>query len=336
MKTKSLILILIALGCGSVAAVGATQVLESRKGGPDIETVQILIAATDLSIGDRFEQSNVKLEEWPKDRVPQNVVKKFEAVEGKFARQRLYEGEPILAGKVKDTLNQTSGQIPKGYRVISVKVQVDTAVAGLLKPGDKIDLIVFLRKGPEVPTTGTHRFLQNVTVFAVNAKTEQSVDEEGKSIQAKTVSVLVTPTQAQKVALVSRLGSMHLTLRRPDEQEESGLQNEKVTIQSLLSGKEDASSDTFVPPPAAAPDPVYPAMQNTTAWGMELITPTSRQGYHFSDVTGPPDELHQAPPALPVSQESPVGQAGGQAAGEETAAEESGENEDNTGEASPK
>ena len=66
-----MMLILVAIGCGLVASVGISQVMEqSSKGGSREETVPILVALADIDINDKLDTKNVGLEQWPKNRVP--------------------------------------------------------------------------------------------------------------------------------------------------------------------------------------------------------------------------------------------------------------------------
>jgi hypothetical protein len=59
--------------------------------------------------------------------------------------------------------------------------------------------------------------LTNVEVFAINDKTHQEVDAEGSTVQAKTVSLLVTSDQARKLMAASYKSTISLSLRRPDD-----------------------------------------------------------------------------------------------------------------------
>ena len=73
MRPKSLILLVLALGCGLVAAIGINQVLANRPVAQVTdsgETVPIFVALTDIGLGDPLTPQVLKLEEWPKMKVP--------------------------------------------------------------------------------------------------------------------------------------------------------------------------------------------------------------------------------------------------------------------------
>ena len=62
MRMKSLILIFIALGCGLVASIGISQVMDRGGSGGSLEVEQILVALNDIDIGSKLDAANVKLE----------------------------------------------------------------------------------------------------------------------------------------------------------------------------------------------------------------------------------------------------------------------------------
>ena len=70
MRPKSLILLALALGCGLVASIGISQVMEhNSKPGAKLETVPIYIAVHNINLGDTIDEKMVSYQEWPKDKV---------------------------------------------------------------------------------------------------------------------------------------------------------------------------------------------------------------------------------------------------------------------------
>ena len=245
MRAKSMILIVIALGCGLIASIGISQVMERRSDdGPQVVTTPVLVASTDIDIGEAFTAENVTLEQWPNDRVPPQAISDIKQLEGRYPRMRMYSGEAILTAKLlTGDLGSPSTTIPAGYRVASVKVSVDTAVSGLVLPGDRVDIIAFLKQSSEVPRTLTRTILRDVRVFAVDSKTERELDPEGNPAgMAKTVSVLVKRDQIEPLMLALELGKLRLSLRRPNEVDESIVANE-ATVDSILGRPAERADD---------------------------------------------------------------------------------------------
>ncbi len=247
MRAKSVVLLALALGCGLVASIGITQVMAKRNSEPGIsgETDTIFVAMKDIGLGDILNSQVLRLEQWPKDKVPAGALTRIEDVEGRRARTKLYAGEPILENKLSRkgaNDNWASAQIPKGYRVVSVKVDQVSGGASLILPGDRVDVLVYLirdaQKGIEETTTRT--VLQDIKVFAVNDVVGVESEKDNKSLAAKTISLLVTPDQAAKLTLATEMGKIRLVMRPPNDEQTA--QTEARPHQLL--GKSDAGDRT--------------------------------------------------------------------------------------------
>lgn len=73
MRAKSLFLLMLALGCGLVASIGITQVMAKRTTAnqtPAVDMTTIFVALDDIPTGDPVTPQLIKLEQWPKDKIP--------------------------------------------------------------------------------------------------------------------------------------------------------------------------------------------------------------------------------------------------------------------------
>lgn len=261
MRPKSLILLVLALGCGLVASIGINQVLANRDNQPVVqlgETEPIYVALTDVGMGEKLNPQNVKLEPWPKDRVPNGALTELEQIEGRLTKTRLFAGEPIMEAKLlsKDADGQGSAAlIPKGLRVVSVRVDSVSGGAGLILPGNRVDVMVHVVRNPSrgIEETGTKTVLQDIQVFAVNDLfTRDPRDRDETSISAKTISLLVNPSQAQLVMLASEIGTIRLVLRNHEDEDMADV--EGTEIDELL-GTESEKGHREEKPEVAAAEP---------------------------------------------------------------------------------
>ncbi len=311
MRPKTLILFVIAVGCGLVASIGVSQYMENQN-GPEVETEKIFVTAANINIGEKLDASKVILEEWPRDRVPEGAIRELTELEERYPRHRLYAGEPLLQAKLMDSRDRGSKAltIPEGYRVASVKVSVESSVSGLVQPGDRVDLVVFLRKSGEVPETGTRTILRDVNVFSVDGETERKVDEDGQARNVRTVSLLVRPEQAEKVLLASELGQLYLSLRRPDDATDTS--GEGVTVNELLGdGSESANEKKketgdgqdagFLEWLSDRGQQSAPASGGIDpAWRMTIMTQEGAREYEWQDPDQLPTEVTNGPVASPA------------------------------------
>ena len=224
MRTKSVLLLMLALGCGLVASIGITQVMAKR--GPDSpssgEMQAIFVALEDIPMGDLITAQALKLEEWPKDKIPTGALTKMEEVEGRRPKATIVAGMPVVDGQLLDSSRSGAPtQIPKGMRVVSIRVTDESGISNLIRPRNRVDVLLYMRREPGViMETGTRTILQDIQVFAVNDVFLIEETDDESSINAKTISLLVTPGQAEIVTLASELGEIRLALRSHEDKEQ--------------------------------------------------------------------------------------------------------------------
>ncbi len=223
MKPKSLLLLALAGGCGLVASIGISQVMDKNaQRGPTLETAPIYVALHNINLGDPIDASMVSLMEWPKDRIPPGAITQLEDLEGRRPRTNIIQGEPVLDAKLLDQGEHADpiAQIPDGYRLSTISVNAEKSAAGLLSPGDRVDVQLFVnrneRAGIDSPTTKV--ILQNIRVYAVEQAVQRAADGGEARTIPKTVSLVVTPRQASKIDLAQNLGALSLIPRNPNDE----------------------------------------------------------------------------------------------------------------------
>lgn len=327
MRPKSIILLMLALGCGLVASIGINQVLANRSKAPAApvgETEPIFVASADIGMGDELTPENIKLEAWPKDKVPAGAMTKLEEIENRRTRTRLYAGEPVLEAKLFSAGASAQGGsvlIPKGMRVVSVKVDNVSSSSGMILPGDRVDVLVHMvaNEGRGIPETATRTFLQDVKVFAVNdLYTRDPRDKDETSISAKTISLLVTPQQAELITLASEVGSIRLTMRSLDD--EGAAEAGGAAISELLgTAKTDRDNENLVDDdqkddsllslldgkkaPEPEPTPEVAAAPAPPAWKMVVLRGEDAEQVEFAPDGSLPDKVVEDaanPPAEPT------------------------------------
>ena len=240
MRPKSLMLLILALGCGLVASIGISQVMDRHsKQQVAVETTPIYVALHNINLGDPIDASMVSLQEWPKDKIPPGAISQLEDLEGRRPRATIIQGEPLLdakllaPGKLADPITS----IPKGFRLKTISVDAEKSAAGLLSPGDRVDVQLFVKRDERnnIESAKTKVILQNIRVFAVDQTVQRSPDGGEERTIAKTVSLLLTPEQASKLTLAENLGQVSLIPRNPDD-EESGEMAEYSTDDLLSDG----------------------------------------------------------------------------------------------------
>jgi len=237
MRPKSLLLLALALGCGLVASIGISQVMDRNNNSQaKIETVPIYVAVHNINLGDPIDAKMLSLQEWPKDKAPHGAISTLEQLQGRRPRTAIIEGEPILEGKLLNAgqIADPIRSIPKSMRLYTIKVDAEKSAAGLLGPGDRVDVHLYARKDQRsgVETAKSKVILQNVRVFAVDQAVQRSADGGEERTVAKTISLLVKLEQASKLALAAQIGEISLIPRNPDDEDSTEIA--ETTVDDLL------------------------------------------------------------------------------------------------------
>jgi pilus assembly protein CpaB len=265
MRPKSLILLALALGCGLVASLGINQVMS--KGSPvaqaSTEKLTVFVAKKDIAMNDLITEEMLVTKQFPKDAVHKDVITKLDDIKDRRARQRIIVDRPILSSELlpKGQTARGSEHIPPGMRTVGVKVDAVATSGYLIKPGDHVDLMVYLKKSGQatgIEQTMIKTFMQNVKVFAVDNVLTENPDGKGtKTI--KTITLLVTPEQAEIVTMASNLGKITMAMRSPTDAKLAEFNSPRLARHILAADQGDEPETQDDPLPVAAAQPDKPA-----------------------------------------------------------------------------
>ncbi len=229
MKAARLIVLGVALAAGGVAAMLASgsrqpEAPKAPPPPPPLATVEVLVAKTDLGIGQIVGAADVGWQTWPAASANSSFIKKTDRPDaikdfvGAIVRSSVAAGEPIRDAKVVAAKGGgfMAVILPRGMRAISLDVAPDTEAGGFILPNDHVDVLLTRHDKAAEKVSGLEKFisetiLRNVRVLAV----DQSVEEkDGKKVViGKTATIELDPHQAETLALSRQLGTLSLTLR---------------------------------------------------------------------------------------------------------------------------
>ncbi len=187
---------------------------EIARAGTGIDTVPVVVAATDLPFSTRLEPIHMRVAAYPRASVPTGAVSTPDSLVGQTLKVFVVANEPIVNSKLSSRGGGLSVRIPEDMRATSVNVNVASGVSGFVLPGDRVDVMVTVDTRSSLQEAITKTILQNVEVLAAGAKTRAQSDEP---IQVQTVTLMTDLVGAQKLALGIQEGSLHLALRNPED-----------------------------------------------------------------------------------------------------------------------
>lgn len=220
MSFRTGLIVLLALVCGGSAAVGINMLRNQDPPSSKAETVAVLVAARDIPRGAMITADSTTTEDYLN--APSGTVTSMEDVLDRVVFVPLMKGEPILDSKLapKGAGRGMAALIPKGMRAISIQTpSVASAGGGFILPGSRVDVLMIPNSqgGNEDLNARVTPVLQNVEVWAVGPRVEAPAENKVDTKELREVTLLATPEQATNLALVQNRGSLHLTLRNPED-----------------------------------------------------------------------------------------------------------------------
>ena len=220
MKLKTILLLAVAVGCGLVAMLGVQQSMNGGSRAEAEDRVSVLMAVTDISVGQVLTPENVAFREVDVDTAPENAVLEEAQYKERSATVAILANDFVTLAKLSEPgISGPSVAIPPGMRVVTVPVNDTTSHSGMMAPGDRVDVLVtYQSRTPRGQTTQTKVLLEFIEVFATGNKTVSDGRGEGEQ-KIKNVSLLVSPEQMPYVKLAEKKGTLSLSWRRKDDDE---------------------------------------------------------------------------------------------------------------------
>ncbi|MEZ5825641.1 MAG: Flp pilus assembly protein CpaB [Geminicoccaceae bacterium] len=197
---------------------------------PEIKFKKVLVAARTLGVGQFVGETSFEWQKWPDIEVPASYFvegqRPSDELDGAVVRQEIVAGEPVTEGSIVKPGDRGFLAVVLGpdMRAITIPVDEASSNAGLVFPGDHVDIILtqtVTMKGTEKEDQSrrvSETVLQDVRVIAMGRQMDSAgsiiADNQGKgNNQARTTTLEVTPRGAEMVALASELGKISLSLR---------------------------------------------------------------------------------------------------------------------------
>lgn len=228
-RTRALMFLL-----GSIVAAGLTAGLvvqllrQSRarleEASRPPELVPVVIAKRDLYVGLPITEEDVVVVQLTPNMIPSDLVfDETMSVVRRVPRERILANEPLRAERLaqKEAGIGLNAIIATGKRAMTVETDTESGLAGMLQPGNYVDVIVTIRPDDANITAKwvTETILQGIRVLAVGSSLggERGDDDKKKSASRSrsrpSVTLELTLEEAEKLALASSKGEIHLVLR---------------------------------------------------------------------------------------------------------------------------
>ena len=224
MRRQSLIAIGIAVFLGLIAVFAANTFLTRTERRADAaaakaELTKVAVAAVPLDYGVELTPEKIRFVDYPVNSLPAGSFRQMGELlppgKKRIAFRPMQVNEPILASKLMgEGLGiSLASVLADGNRATTVRINDVSGVAGFIEPNDSVDVLVTREVGSSANASQANDvLLQNVRVIAMG---QNAKGADGKPALAKSATLEVSPTDAQKLALAQQVGSLSLVLRKP-------------------------------------------------------------------------------------------------------------------------
>jgi pilus assembly protein CpaB len=216
-NTRTTVVIAIAVVVAALASFGvyrAIQAMPVRQ--VEVRSLYQVVAAMDMPMGTMITKDHVKLVAWPASSPVSKGFTTIESVVNRGLIDRVAANEPLTETKLA-SLEAGAGlppSITEGMRAVSVKVNEVVGVAGFVVPGTHVDVMVTLKRS-EAKDSMTRVVVSDVQVLTAGTRFDQAKARDVQPIPTSVVTLLVTPSDAERIALAASEGEVMLTLRNP-------------------------------------------------------------------------------------------------------------------------
>mgnify|MGYP001236749793 CR=1 FL=1 len=229
-QPRATLFLIVSFVGAAIAALAVVRVLQSAESeveaarrGPS--TIPVVIATRQLDMGLTITEDDITIRHLLPEMVPaEQIYKQADVVVGRTPRAKILPNEPIRRERLAsaDAGVGLNALIRKGMRAMTVQVDHESGVGGFIQPGNYVDVIVTIRPDDQRGRQkwATETILSGIPVLTVATTEPQEEAREGEPKrraparkQKPSVTLELTPEQAEKLALAVSKGDVHLVLR---------------------------------------------------------------------------------------------------------------------------
>lgn len=220
---KTLLMFLLSLMVGGVGVYFARSYIEGQiafyKNQLDEteDMVELIVPNRGLQRGEVVTSEMLSIREIPLQYADSNAVSaaNYDVALGQRIDFDIDEGRPLLWAHLEGGLSPTfSGRVPEGLRALTVRVDEINSISGFLQPKDRVDLLMSHGSGTEQEILA---LMDRVEVIATGVQTLVDKNVSGGKRSFSTITVQVTPEEAQRITLAQQVGKVTAVLRNPDD-----------------------------------------------------------------------------------------------------------------------
>ncbi len=220
------LLLLVAILLGGGAAFLGNRMVQRHMQALDEEArranqpIPVVVAKRDLMPGDALTGENFAVRQVPREFVNADAMtpEVFANIEHQRLAMGMKRGDMLLPAHAEGQGSTVfSATLKNGRRAMTFEVDTVNSVSGMLRPGDRIDLMLSQR-GDTSQEEVTRTLLSNMVVLATDQNLKRRDERTGQEQSFSTVTLDLSPKDAQRLIVAKQAGRLTALLRHPDDQ----------------------------------------------------------------------------------------------------------------------
>lgn len=196
--------------------LGWTVVTDTQAPGRQLPTVPVVVAVRDVPEGATLDSTALMVVRWPAGTLPAGAYTSVDSVASRVTRVPVHRGEAIVPGRLAPVGTRPGFEvkITPGKRAYVIRVDNLDALAGLIKPNSRVDIMVVAEDARSPGKRVARLFMENMRVLAVGASS--TLPQTGRPLGAGMVTIEVAPEEAARLSIAAAAGAFQLALRGDD------------------------------------------------------------------------------------------------------------------------
>jgi pilus assembly protein CpaB len=222
------VVLVLLVGLGLLGLVGAFLLSQQQQPAPvpvvnaPPPPAHVLVTARTVRAGALIVPEDMESSAMDADKIPAGAMRDTpearQQLRGAMLRRSLGAAEPFLPGDFLSPGDRgfLAAVLEPGMRAITIGVDAVTGTAGLIWPGDRVDLLLTQNmQGADLPAD--HRvagetLMEDVRVIAVDQQLVQGAQAGAQGAGNRTITLEVSPVDAERIEVAARLGQLALTV----------------------------------------------------------------------------------------------------------------------------
>lgn len=193
-----------------------------------VKTKTCVVAGKDIARRTKLTKEMLSTTELPEDTVHPQAVTDVKKAVGRITADRLVKGQMLLEPNLRsqDAPSELGFVLPRGMRAITIGATVTTGVGNMLRPGDYVDIIVYL-DSQVANNDVSFTLLAKVLVLATDTRLEGEEEESGPMSKVAgpvqntkgydSITLAISPRDCVKLNLAESIGKLKLVLHAPSD-----------------------------------------------------------------------------------------------------------------------